>query len=145
MPQPSMRTAWETIGAATLINDAYNANPPSMRAAIDLLSANRSAPQRVAILGTMRELGAHARRLHDDLARYALAAPIELVAGVGEMAVALQEASGDRDRIVTAPDVEELWSRLAPRLDRNAVILLKASRGVKLERLVPFLTAWATS
>jgi UDP-N-acetylmuramoyl-tripeptide--D-alanyl-D-alanine ligase len=96
----------------------------------------------------MRELGPHAPRLHDEIARYALAAPIDIVAGVGEMGDALRAAVGQTNggtRVVIAPDVEELWAALAPRLDRNAVILLKASRGVKLERLVPFLTAWATS
>ena len=47
------------------------------------------------------------------------------------------------DRVVTAKDVDDLWPLLEPRLARDAVILLKASRGVQLERLVPHLTAWA--
>jgi UDP-N-acetylmuramoyl-tripeptide--D-alanyl-D-alanine ligase len=146
MPQPSMRLAWQSLGRATMINDAYNANPASMRAALDLLSRSDRTRQRVAILGTMRELGPHAPRLHDEIARYALAAPIDIVAGVGEMGDALRAAAGQTNgdtRVVIAPDVEELWVALAPRLDREAVILLKASRGVKLERLVPFLTDWA--
>jgi UDP-N-acetylmuramoyl-tripeptide--D-alanyl-D-alanine ligase len=45
--------------------------------------------------------------------------------------------------VVAAPDIDELWQALSPRLARDAVILLKASRGVRLERLVPHLTAWA--
>ena len=148
VPQPAMRTAWQTLGSATMINDAYNANPASMRAALDLLSKADSSRQRVAILGTMRELGTHAPRLHDEIARYALATPIDIVAGVGEMGDALRSAAGTVNggkRVVTAPDIEELWAALAPRLDRKAVILLKASRGVKLERLVPYLTDWAAS
>src|SRR5438093_8235347 len=76
---PPMRVAWEQLGRATLINDAYNANPPSMRAAIDLLVHAGAGRQRVAILGTMRELGVSAGRLHDELARAALASPVELV------------------------------------------------------------------
>ncbi|MBI1808590.1 MAG: UDP-N-acetylmuramyl peptide synthase, partial [Gemmatimonadetes bacterium] len=52
-------------------------------------------------------------------------------------------AAGDA-RVVTASDVDDLWPLLAPRLAADAAILLKASRGVKLERLVPLLTAWAT-
>ena len=142
MPQPSMRMAWETLGRATLINDAYNANPPSMRAALDLLSG-MVGRQRVAVLGTMRELGAHAERLHADVARYALASPVEVVAGVGEMAEALRREGRGDPRLVTAPDVEELWAALEPRLAPEAVILLKASRGMRLERMVPLLTAWA--
>ncbi len=143
MPQPSMRTSWETLGRATLINDAYNANPASMRAALDLLAGAGAGRQRVAVLGTMRELGAHAPRLHDEVARYALARSIDVVAGVGEMGDALRAASPDDARVVTAPDVNELWTVLAPRLDTDAVILLKASRGIKLERMLPLLTDWS--
>ena len=94
-----------------MINDAYNANPASMRAALDLLSTSGQRRQRVAILGTMRELGTHAPRLHDEIARYALATPIDIVAGVGEMGEALRAAVGAANggaRVVTAPDVEEL-------------------------------------
>jgi UDP-N-acetylmuramoyl-tripeptide--D-alanyl-D-alanine ligase len=148
MPQPSMRTAWETLGRATLINDAYNANPGSMRAAIDLLAVVGSGRQRVAVLGTMRELGDHALRCHEEVARHALAAPVDVVAGIGEMGVALQEIA-EREpaaaaRVVTARDVEELWAALESRLAPDATILLKASRGVRLERLLPHLQTWAT-
>jgi UDP-N-acetylmuramoyl-tripeptide--D-alanyl-D-alanine ligase len=143
MPQPSMRLAWEQLGSATLINDAYNANPGSMRAAIDLLEHVERGRQRVAVLGEMRELGAHTDRLHAEIADRALRSSIEVVAGVGAMGEALRRAGADDSRVVVAPDIEELWESLVPRLDRDAVILLKASRGVRLERLVPHLTAWA--
>ena len=143
MPQPAMRMAWDTLGDATLVNDAYNANPPSMRAALDLLAAMPAGRQRVAVLGTMRELGTHAARCHLDLARHALAGPADIVAGVGEMADALREAGAGDARVVAAPDVDELWTMLAPRLAPDAVILLKASRGMKLERIIPYLRRWA--
>ncbi|HET7583399.1 MAG TPA: UDP-N-acetylmuramoyl-tripeptide--D-alanyl-D-alanine ligase [Gemmatimonadaceae bacterium] len=142
----AMRSAWEPHGRALVINDAYNANPASMRAALELLAGadGGSARQRVAILGTMRELGAAAPRLHAEMAAAALAQRIDLVAGVGEMATALREAPGaSADRVVTAPDVADLWSALEPRLAADAIILLKASRGVRLERLLPLLSAWA--
>ena len=142
---PSMRMEMAPLGTggATLINDAYNASPASMRAAIDVLAGSGAGRQRVAVLGSMRELGVHAPRLHQEVARAALASPVEIVAGMGEIGEALR-AVGDGDpRVVVAGDVEELWTALAPRLARDAVILLKASRGVKLERLVPPLTEWA--
>jgi UDP-N-acetylmuramoyl-tripeptide--D-alanyl-D-alanine ligase len=145
MPLPSMRLAWEKVGSATLINDAYNANPGSMRAALELLDSVGRGRQRVAVLGGMRELGAHADRLHAEIADRALRSSIEVVAGVGEMGDALRRAGADDARVVAAPDIDELWQTLAPRLARDAVILLKASRGVRLERLVPHLTAWANS
>ena len=143
MPVPAMRLAWEALGSATLINDAYNANPGSMRAAIDLLDGVGRGRQRVAVLGGMRELGAHAERLHAEIADRALRSSIDVVAGVGEMGDALRRAGADDARVVAAPDIDELWHALSPRLARDAVILLKASRGVRLERLVPHLTAWA--
>ena len=143
MPVPAMRLALQALGKATLINDAYNANPGSTRAALELLAHAGGGRQRVAILGTMRELGAHSRRLHEEIARQALQSSIDLIAGCGEFAGALESVGGGDARIVTAPDVDELWAKLAPRLDRDALILLKASRGVRLERLVPHLTTWA--
>ena len=142
---PSMRMEVAPLGraGATLINDAYNASPASMRAALDVLAASGAGRQRVAILGTMRELGTHAVRLHDEIARAAVGSPVEIVAGIGEIGEALRGLGADGSRIVIARDVDDLWPALEPRLARDAVILLKASRGVKLERLVPTLTEWA--
>ena len=139
--QPKMRLAAEPLGRATLINDAYNANPGSTRAAIDLLAGSGDGRQRVLVLGTMRELGAGAAALHAEIAKRAVESSIDLVAGIGEFAPALA-ALGDA-RVVTATDVDDLWPKLRAKLAPDAVILLKASRGVKLERLVPHLTAWA--
>jgi len=143
MPVPSMRLAWQPLGRATLINDAYNANPASTRAAIELLAATGGGRQRVAVLGTMRELGEHASRLHDDVARAALATGVDLVAGVGDFADALERVAPGDPRVLTAPDVDELCPLLVERMQADAVVLLKASRGMRLERLVPYLTAWA--
>jgi len=144
MPQPKMRVAWEQVGNVTLINDAYNANPGSTRAAIELLQGAGSGRQRVIVLGTMRELGAASEQCHADIAGLALASGADIVAGIGEFAQAL-EKQNERSRVITAPDVEDLWPRLQARLERDAIILLKASRGVQLERLVPHLTTWATA
>jgi UDP-N-acetylmuramoyl-tripeptide--D-alanyl-D-alanine ligase len=142
---PAMRTAWEQLGGVTLINDAYNASPASMRAALALLGGLPGDRQRVAVLGTMWELGSHSARLHDELAREALGSPIEVIAGAGEMGLALHRVGAADPRLVVAEDIHDLWTALEPRLDSDAVILLKASRGVELERLVPSITAWANS
>ena len=142
MEPPKMRLAAEPLGRATLINDAYNANPGSTRAAIDLLAGTGKGRQRVLVLGTMRELGAGAAALHAEIAKRAVESSIDLVAGIGEFAPAL-ERLGD-GRVITAADVDDLWPKLRAKLASDAVILLKASRGVKLERLVPHLTAWAS-
>ena len=115
-----------------------------MRAALDLLSQVGEGRQRVAILGSMRELGAHAMSQHRDVARAALASKADLIAGVGDFAEALAAEAPDDSRVVAVPEFEQLWSHLEPRLKPDAVMLLKASRGMQLERLVPHITEWAT-
>jgi UDP-N-acetylmuramoyl-tripeptide--D-alanyl-D-alanine ligase len=145
--QPPMRSSWEQIGGVTLINDAYNSNPGSARAAIEMLThaggGAASGRQRVAVLGSMLELGPTTPALHDEIARAALAAPVDVVAGVGEFAAALGRVNAPADRVVTASDAEALWGALVSRLRPDAIILLKGSRGVRLERLVPLITSWA--
>jgi UDP-N-acetylmuramoyl-tripeptide--D-alanyl-D-alanine ligase len=143
MHVPPMRVNFQQLGRATVINDAYNSNPGSARAALELLEHAGRGRQRVAILGSMLEMGAHAPRLHREVAEAALNGPIEVVVGVGDFAAALASLSADGNRVVTAPGVEELWPRLVSRLDPDAVILLKGSRGVRLERLVTPITEWA--
>jgi UDP-N-acetylmuramoyl-tripeptide--D-alanyl-D-alanine ligase len=140
---PPMRVSFHQVGRATIINDAYNSNPGSARAALELLEHTGRGRQRVAILGSMLEMGAHSPRLHRDVAQTALSTSIELVAGVGEFADALSSLRADQERVVAAADVEELWGRLVSRLRPDAVILLKGSRGVRLERLVAPITEWA--
>lgn len=145
MPLPRMRSAWDTIGSATVINDAYNSNPGSARAAIDLLKGIGDDRQRVIVLGTMRELGASADALHDDVSKRAVDSGADIIAGIGDFARALERVAPGNDRVIRAESVEEMWPLLAPRLKPDAVILLKASRGVQLERLVPHITTWATT
>ncbi len=144
MPQPPMRSAVGPLGKALLVNDCYNSNPGSARAAIALLRDVGAGRQRVVVLGTMRELGAASERAHREVAEAALASGADLVVGIGEFAAALS-ALDTSARVLVANDVDDLWPKLAPRLAPDAAILLKASRGVKLERLLPHLTTWATT
>jgi len=142
---PSMRSSVVPLGAALLVNDAYNANPGSARAAIALLGDVAGGRPRVIVLGTMRELGAAAERSHREIAEAAIASGAAVVAGIGDFARALDGGGARSTVTVTAPDVDELWPLLQPVLPQNAAILLKASRGVRLERLVPYLTDWSAS
>ncbi len=144
MPAPRMRVAWETLGQVTLINDAYNANPGSTRAAIELMKGMGTERQRVMVLGTMRELGPSSDKCHDDISRLALDSGADVVAGIGDFAASFERVAASDDRVITAESVEELWPLLSRRLAPDAVILLKASRGIRLEQLVPHLTSWAT-
>ena len=153
MPLPGMRTSWERIGGLTLINDAYNANPPSVRAALALLRNADGGRQRVAVLGSMLELGEASARLHEEMAALALSSGFDVVAGVGLFAEPLRSAAAggaetdvgpEGPLVLVADDVESLWPRLRGSLAGDAVLLLKGSRGVRLERLVPHLISWAT-
>ncbi|MCC6928555.1 MAG: UDP-N-acetylmuramoyl-tripeptide--D-alanyl-D-alanine ligase [Gemmatimonadaceae bacterium] len=143
MPQLSMRSTLESVGTLTLLNDAYNANPASAREALAMLDAIGGERPRVAVLGSMLELGLHARELHREIAARALASKAEVIAGVGDFADALQSLAANDPRVIVAADAESLWPLLAPRLPMDAVVLLKGSRGTRLERLVPHLRHFA--
>jgi UDP-N-acetylmuramoyl-tripeptide--D-alanyl-D-alanine ligase len=145
MPSPPMRVNFESHGRATVINDAYNSNPGSARVALELLEHAGKTRQRVAVLGTMLEMGAHADRLHDDVARSALDSPVELIVGVGGFADALQRVAPGDARTLSGADPAAAWDAMRSRLSPDAVILLKGSRGVRLERLVPMIAEWANS
>ena len=140
-PGLPMRSAWVEIGRFTVINDAYNANPASARESLRMLASLDTPRQRVAILGSMLELGSAGPALHDEIANLALRGPAQIIAGVGEFARALNAAAPNDPRIITAADAPDLWPSLSQRLAPDAVILLKGSRGTRLERLIPLIEA----
>lgn len=143
MPAPPMRVNFESHGQVTIINDAYNSNPGSARVALELLEHAGAGRQRVAVLGTMLELGTHADRLHDEVARAALDSPVELVVGVGGLADALERVAPGDARVARGADPRAAWEAVRSRVAPDAVILLKGSRGVRLEQLVPVISEWA--
>ena len=110
-----------------------------------MLAALDTTRQRVAILGSMLELGAAGPTLHDEIAQIALAGPAAIVAGIGEFARALSAVAPGDPRVVVAPDVPDLWQMMVSRLEPDAVILLKGSRGTRLERLIPMIEEAATT
>ncbi len=131
-------------GGLTILNDCYNANPQSFRAAIATARALRNGRRLVFIAGTMRELGQDARALHAEIAAALVALDPDLLAAVGEFVPALAPyAARLGDRLVTAPDPIALGPLVAARLHGGEVVVLKASRGVALERILPALTTRA--
>jgi UDP-N-acetylmuramoyl-tripeptide--D-alanyl-D-alanine ligase len=80
---PEMRLQLQQIGGITLLNDAYNANPPSMKAALETLKSLEPKGRRIAILGDMRELGPAGESLHRDVGTWAAAAGLDWLACVG--------------------------------------------------------------
>ncbi len=121
-----------------LINDCYNANPMSMRAALDDLA--ESAPgRRVAVLGDMLELGPQERRLHREVGEYAGARGVELLVAVGPLAGEMGE--GLDGSVYRVPDAA-VAAELLPRLVRTGdSVLVKGSRGVGLERVAQKLVS----
>jgi UDP-N-acetylmuramoyl-tripeptide--D-alanyl-D-alanine ligase len=113
-----------------VIDDAYNANPASMGAALDALHARRGEGRLVAVLGEMAELGPEAPQMHRELAGRVLG--LDLVIGVGEMARLYLDGAES----AWFEDVDAAAAGLPALLQPGDVVLLKASRSVGLERLV---------
>lgn len=142
-PMP-MRGEVRTVGALTLIVDCYNANPESVDAALELLSTFPELGRRVAVLGTMLELGDRSPELHREVLRRATEGAVDVVVAVGGFARAARELRDaglvdDGPRVVAVDEAEEAYPALAAELEGGEVVLLKASRGVALERLIPRL------
>ncbi len=135
---PRMRAEFHHYGALTVIVDCYNANPGSVTAAIDLLVHVPRRGGRVAVLGTMRELGEQTARLHEEAARAAASEDIDLIVATGEFAQAFRALPGvAADRLIIEDDPDSAFAQMATRLQGSEVVLLKASRGVRMERLLP--------
>jgi UDP-N-acetylmuramoyl-tripeptide--D-alanyl-D-alanine ligase len=127
-------------GRVVLINDCYNANPMSMRAAIDDLTETAPA-RRVAVLGDMLELGEEGPRMHRELGAYASARAVELLVTVGPLAAEIGVAfSGEVHSATDPPAAAELLRTL---LEDGDTVLVKGSRGVGLERVATMLGAQA--
>jgi UDP-N-acetylmuramoyl-tripeptide--D-alanyl-D-alanine ligase len=126
----------------TLIDDSYNANPMSMRAALDELSATAArsnAPRRVAVLGDMLELGPDAHSFHEELGEYATAKGLDLLITVGPLAAAIADTfDGEAHQVADAGEAAALLPEL---LQSGDVILVKGSRGVGLELVCDALAA----
>jgi UDP-N-acetylmuramoyl-tripeptide--D-alanyl-D-alanine ligase len=116
-----------------LINDAYNANPVSMRAALDHLVERAEGRRTVAVLGEMAELGAGAPGFHREIGEAARAAGIDVLVAVGG---ALADEYGAD---VRAADADEARRLLATLLRPRDVVLVKASRAAGLEQLAEAL------
>ncbi len=123
----------------TVVNDAYNANPESMRAALAAL-AGLPAARRIAVLGAMAELGPDADAEHRRLGADAVAAGVDVIIAVGRDAVGIAEAAvtaglGAGEESMHVPDRAAARDKLARELRPGDVVLVKASRSYGLELL----------
>jgi UDP-N-acetylmuramoyl-tripeptide--D-alanyl-D-alanine ligase len=122
-------------GNRLIIDDSYNASPPSMRAALDLL-ASQAGPRRVAILADMLELGPTSPQDHAAIGAYARQTA-DLVLAVGPLAQDIAAAAGPSARWY--PDKAALYAELGALLELDDVVLVKGSRGMKMEDVVAWL------
>ncbi len=141
---PGGRTELKQHGRLTILNDSYNANPQSFQAAIETARDLRHGRRLVFVAGTMRELGADADRLHAEVARALVDLDPDLLAVVGQFVPAVEPwVARLGDRLITAPDAVAIAPLVGERLRGDELIVLKASRGVALERILPSLLAKA--
>jgi UDP-N-acetylmuramoyl-tripeptide--D-alanyl-D-alanine ligase len=119
-----------------VIDDAYNANPESVAAALHALVGIGEA-RRVAVLGEMLELGDGSHDAHVEVGRLATELGVDLVVVVGAGAAGIAEGAGDRATVVD--DVDDAVRMLSAWLTPSDVVLVKASRGVRLERVTEAL------
>jgi len=138
---PEMRMAIQPQpGGWTLINDAYNANPDSMRAALQVLLYQAPAQRRIAILGDMRELGAYSMRLHWQLGRWLANQPLDYLILVGTdvlwTAAAAREGGFPPQRILHFENPVNAGEWLWRNVQKGDWVLLKGSRAIGLERIM---------
>jgi UDP-N-acetylmuramoyl-tripeptide--D-alanyl-D-alanine ligase len=125
-----------SLAGATILNDAYNSNPEALRSMIRSLAV-RPARRRILIAGEMLELGDHAPRLHAECGSAAAQAGIDFVVGVrGNAQHIAAAACGAGVASVFLPDAEAAGRWLAENLRTGDVVLVKGSRGVRLERSI---------
>ena len=124
---------------ATVIDDSYNASPGSMQAALRVLELAPKGSLKVAVLGDMLELGDHAGRAHDEIGSLA-GKTADIVIAVGEYAPRVVESARRaglaKERAYVVEGADQVVAALGPLLTPQTQILVKGSRGMRLERVV---------
>jgi UDP-N-acetylmuramoyl-tripeptide--D-alanyl-D-alanine ligase len=123
-------------GEALLIDESYNANPASMAATLKSLGAERDVARRIAVLGPMRELGAHSAALHAGLAPAVLDAHVDELILIGEEMRPLAELVVGKISLDLVGSVDEAIAGLLAKLHPGDAVLVKASNSVGLAKLV---------
>jgi UDP-N-acetylmuramoyl-tripeptide--D-alanyl-D-alanine ligase len=137
------RCVWRQAGAVAILDDTYNASPVSVRAALDTAGAHRRGRRVIVVLGDMLELGAITDEAHRGVGRAVAALPADEFIGLGramQLAVeAAKEAGLAEARHLTT--FEDTVAHLLKRLTAGDLVLVKGSRGMRMERVVDALVA----
>ena len=123
----------------TVINDAYNANPDSMRAALATLGSMECEGKRIAVLGDMGELGDDEASLHEEVGRDAASGKLDYLLCVGPLSEHIAKGAQEAHiacPVEHVPDVSNAAARLKELSEPGDLILLKASRFMGLEKII---------
>lgn len=132
----SMRLQVIKKNKITIINDCYNASPDSMKSSMDVLSTYKIG-RKIAILGTMNELGEEAANSHKEVGKYA-SNKVDLLIAIGKYNDCFKEGFAG-ENLITFTTKEECINNLSTIIKENDVVLVKASRGMKFEDIVSSL------
>ncbi len=137
-PLTKARLQIKTIRGVQFIDDSYNANPESMRAALSTLAELETDGRRIAVLGQMAELGAESERGHREVGEAAAALKVDQLIAIGEIAAgiadAAQNAGLENSRTVASPN--EAAEILAEETSSGDLVLIKGSRSARTERVL---------
>ena len=137
------RCVWRQAGDVTILDDTYNASPVSVRAALDTVAAHRRGRRVIVVLGDMLELGATTDEAHRDVGRQVAALPADELVAVGRAMPAAVEAARDAGLVEARhlTTFEDTVAHLLKRLTAGDLVLVKGSRGMRMERVVDALVA----
>ena len=134
---PEMRLQLNDVKGVSVLNDAYNANPASMKAALETLKTLPTQGRRIAIVGDMLELGPTGEKLHEEVGEFAATCSLHLLVCIGELskgiAASAIRAGMTEDRVKMFPNSESAAREMPAQIRPGDVVLLKASRGIHLE------------
>lgn len=140
VPEPGRQEVIAARGGFTIVNDAYNASPDSMRASLATFAATDVAGRRIAVLGDMGELGSFADACHRGVGARAAASSLDHLICVGDLAGAIAEgalaAGMDASRVSRAATVADVLEELDTLLEPGDAVLVKASHFMGLNRVV---------
>ncbi len=119
----------------TIINDSYNANPDSMKAALEVLK-NYNGNKKIAVLGTMGELGDYAKEAHTEVGKYARG-KADILLTTGEFKDCYKE--GFKENTIIFKSKQELMEELVNIINKDDIILVKASRSEKFEEIIKYI------
>jgi UDP-N-acetylmuramoyl-tripeptide--D-alanyl-D-alanine ligase len=141
------RLQLKKLPGLTVLDDCYNANPSSMRSALTTLGGMRAAGHRVAVLGDMLELGPEGEALHTEMGRYLVEMGVDELFTFGQLSRHINSGAREkglpRNRAHHFSDFDLMAGELLKHISHGDVVLVKASRGMKLERVFEFLQAKA--